>query len=221
MSSFFNKNCLGALLLIVSGCESNINNKYQYIVPCDNKSCLNNSLIKKASYKKIDYSNYIYKNINNNINNNDGNYIHVKNLYDKMSQHENILIIDDISEVDMVLNFLYKDLNQLISIYNFSNYSSELENINLYRSDNAFLAREMKFLNILRTENNRQYIKLESIKEIDKSEYDSYKNALKEQYYQINENINNIQSVVLNNIENVRGLIKFFNYTREKYEKKL
>ncbi len=172
----------------------------------------------QSSYKKIDYNDYIYKDINE-YDRVDEDYAKVKMIYDRISRYDHKLDINDVKEIDSILDFLYKDLNQLISIYNFSNYTSELENVDLYRSDNAFLVKELKFLNMLLTENNRQYKKLKNIKGLNKSDYESYANDLKEQFYQVNDSISAVQSVLLNNIRNVKGLIKFFEYARVKYEK--
>ncbi|HIF9542548.1 TPA: hypothetical protein ACX6S1_002788 [Photobacterium damselae] len=206
------------ILFLISGCSELYNNNYQYIVPCEDGACLKTSKNSQSSYKKIDYNDYIYKDINE-YDGVDEDYTKVKMIYDRISRYDHKLDINDVKEIDSILDFLYKDLNQLISIYNFSNYTSELENVDLYRSDNAFLVKELKFLDMLLTENSRQYKKLKNIKGLSKSDYESYTNDLKEQFYQVNDSINAVQSVLLNNIKNVKGLIKFFEYARVKYEK--
>ncbi|MGR5366460.1 hypothetical protein [Photobacterium damselae] len=207
------------LMLFLCSCSNipdNFEESYRYVSLCKNKACIKTSKKNKASYKNIDYTSYIYKDI---YDFDDDDYIKVKKLYDKISIYNRKLNIDDLKEIDSVVDFLYKDLKQLISIYNFSNYSSELENIDLYRSDNAFLVKELQFLELLQAENNRQYRKLKSVNNLDESQYKLYIDELKEQYYHINDNIDMIKSVVLNNITNIKGLIKFFEYARVKYEK--
>ncbi|HIF9101107.1 TPA: hypothetical protein ACX6PR_002008 [Photobacterium damselae] len=206
------------LIFLISGCSELYTKSYQYIVPCEDGACLKTSQNSQSSYKKIDYNDYIYKDINK-YHGNDEDYTKVKMIYDRISRYDHKLDIKDIKEIDSILDFLYKDLNQLISIYNFSNYTSELENVDLYRSDNAFLVKELKFLDLLLTENNRQYKKLNNINGLSKSDYELYTNDLKEQFYQVDDSINAVQSVLLNNIKNVKGLIKFFEYARIKYEK--